>query len=120
MKDWDEFTGRFEAIQHVELRPRVSGYVEHVAFVEGSEVRKGDLLFAIDPRPYQAALEHAQAELALAKTRSAARRQSVGARAAAAGGSTRSARKSTTSVSARRVRRRPVSPPRKRRWIPRG
>ena len=71
VKDWDEFTGRFEAIQHVELRPRVSGYIERVAFVEGSEVHKGDLLFAIDPRPYQATLEHAQAELALAKARSA-------------------------------------------------
>jgi RND family efflux transporter MFP subunit len=70
VKDWDEFTGRFEAIQHVQLRPRVSGYVERVAFVEGSEVHKGDLLFAIDPRPYQATLEHAQAELALARARS--------------------------------------------------
>jgi RND family efflux transporter MFP subunit len=70
VKDWDEFTGRFEAIQHVQLRPRVSGYVERVAFAEGSEVRKGDLLFAIDPRPYQATLEHAQAELALARARS--------------------------------------------------
>jgi RND family efflux transporter MFP subunit len=70
VRDWDEFTGRVEAIQHVELRPRVSGYVERVAFVEGSEVHKGDLLFAIDPRPYQATLEHAQAELALAKARS--------------------------------------------------
>jgi RND family efflux transporter MFP subunit len=71
VKDWDEFTGRFEAIQHVELRPRVSGYIERVAFAEGSEVHKGDLLFAIDPRPYQATREHAQAELALAKARSA-------------------------------------------------
>ena len=70
VKDWDEFTGQIEAIQHVQLRPRVSGYVERVAFVEGSEVRKGDLLFAIDPRPYQATLEHARAELALAKARS--------------------------------------------------
>jgi RND family efflux transporter MFP subunit len=70
IKDWDEFTGRVEAIQHVELRSRVSGYVERVAFLEGSEVHKGDLLFAIDPRPYQATLEHAQAELALAKARS--------------------------------------------------
>jgi RND family efflux transporter MFP subunit len=70
VKDWDEFTGRFEAIEHVELRPRVSGYVERVAFTEGGEVRKGDLLFAIDPRPYQAELEHAQADLTLAKARS--------------------------------------------------
>jgi RND family efflux transporter MFP subunit len=69
VKDWDEFTGRFEAVQHVELRPRVSGYIERVAFTEGSEVHKGQLLFAIDPRPYQATLDHAQAELALAKTR---------------------------------------------------
>jgi RND family efflux transporter MFP subunit len=70
VKDWDEFTGRFEAIEHVELKPRVSGYIERVAFNEGSEVRKGELLFAIDPRPYQATLDHAKADLALAKTRS--------------------------------------------------
>jgi RND family efflux transporter MFP subunit len=70
VKDWDEFTGRFEAIEHVDLRPRVSGYIERVAFAQGSEVHKGDLLFAIDARPYQATLEQAEAQLNLARTRS--------------------------------------------------
>jgi RND family efflux transporter MFP subunit len=67
VRNWDEFTGRFQAIQHVELRPHVSGYVERVAFTEGSMVHKGELLFAIDPRPYAATLDQAQAQLALAK-----------------------------------------------------
>ncbi|WP_374557061.1 efflux RND transporter periplasmic adaptor subunit [Thermomonas sp.] len=64
---WDEFTGRVAAVESVELRPRVSGYVQRVAYAEGQEVRKGDLLFVIDPRPYQAALDRAQAELARAR-----------------------------------------------------
>jgi multidrug efflux system membrane fusion protein len=66
--DWDEFTGRLEAVQHVEIRPRVTGYIDRVAFEEGSEVRKGDLLFVIDPRPYQAELAKATAALARART----------------------------------------------------
>ena len=64
---WDDFTGRVAAVESVELRPRVSGYVQRVAYAEGQEVRKGDLLFVIDPRPYQAALDRAQAELARAR-----------------------------------------------------
>jgi multidrug efflux system membrane fusion protein len=60
---WDEFTGRVAAVESVELRPRVSGYVERVAFKEGQEVRKGDLLFVIDQRPYRAALDRALAAL---------------------------------------------------------
>lgn len=64
--DWDSYTGRFEATQRVELRPRVAGYIDRVAFDEGSLVKKGDLLFQIDPRPYQARLDQAQAELARA------------------------------------------------------
>lgn len=67
---WDEFTGRVAAVESVELRPRVSGYVQRVAYAEGQEVRKGDLLFVIDPRPYQAALDRAQAELARARAES--------------------------------------------------
>jgi RND family efflux transporter MFP subunit len=70
VRDWDEFTGRFEAVEHVELRPRVSGYIERIAFAEGSEVRKGDLLFAIDPRPYAAELERVEGELARAQAQS--------------------------------------------------
>lgn len=64
---WDEFNGRVRAIPTVELRPRVSGYINRVAYQEGSEVKPGDLLFVIDPRPYRNALHHAQAQLAHAR-----------------------------------------------------
>src|SRR5690606_10034337 len=65
---WDEFIGRVEAAQIVELRPRVGGYIERVNYVEGAEVEKGDVLFVIDQRTYRAALARAQAELARART----------------------------------------------------
>ena len=68
--EWDEFTGRLEAVESVEIRPRVTGYIESVNFAEGSIVRKGDLLFVIDPRPYRADLARADAELARAVARS--------------------------------------------------
>lgn len=71
VKQWDDFTGRVSAVETVELRPRVSGYVERVAYREGDEVRKGQLLFLIDQRPYRAAL--AQAEAQLERARSEAR-----------------------------------------------
>ena len=64
---WDEFTGRVTAIETVELRPRVSGYVQQVAYKEGQEVKKGDLLFVIDPRPYRARLAQAEADLERAR-----------------------------------------------------
>jgi multidrug efflux system membrane fusion protein len=64
--DFDEFSGRLEAVETVEIRPRVSGYIQSVNFGEGKEIRKGDLLFVIDPRPSQAALARATAELARA------------------------------------------------------
>jgi RND family efflux transporter MFP subunit len=66
--DYEEFTGRFEAVERVELRPRVSGYIESVRFKEGAEVKRGDLLFVIDPRPYAAALKRAQADLTRAQS----------------------------------------------------
>jgi len=66
--EFDEFTGRFEAVERVEVRPRVSGYVTSTRFEQGHEVKKGDVLYVIDPRPYQAALKHAQAELVRART----------------------------------------------------
>jgi RND family efflux transporter MFP subunit len=66
--DFDEFTGRFEAIDRVEIRPRVSGYISSINFTEGSEVKKGDVLFVIDQRPYAAELKRAQAQLAQAKS----------------------------------------------------
>lgn len=69
--EWDEFTGRFEAVDAVEIRPRVSGYIRRVVFAEGKEVRKGDVLFEIDARPYEADLARAQAELEQARTAAA-------------------------------------------------
>src|SRR5690606_21513919 len=68
VRQWDDFTGRVAAVETVELRPRVSGYVQRVAFEEGQLVRKGDLLFEIDPRPYRAALARAEAELVRARS----------------------------------------------------
>jgi len=64
--DWDEFTGRLQAVETVEVRPRVSGYLESVNFREGTFVEKGDLLYVIDTRPYQAAVDRARAELSRA------------------------------------------------------
>jgi RND family efflux transporter MFP subunit len=66
--EFDQFTGRFEAVERVEVRPRVSGYVTATHFEQGHEVKKGDVLYVIDARPYQAALKHAQAELVRART----------------------------------------------------
>ena len=60
VKEWDEFTGRLQAVDAVEIRPRVSGYIKRVTFAEGKEVRKGDVLFEIDPRPYEADLARAR------------------------------------------------------------
>jgi RND family efflux transporter MFP subunit len=60
---WDEYTGRFEALQRVEVRPRVSGYIDQIHFVDGAIVAKGDVLFTIDPRPYEIAVELARADV---------------------------------------------------------
>jgi multidrug efflux system membrane fusion protein len=68
VKDWDEFTGRLQAVETVEIRPRVSGYIDKVAFTEGSLVKRGDLLFVIDPRPYQAEYDRAAADVKRYKT----------------------------------------------------
>ncbi len=65
--EWDEVTGRLEAPETVEIRPRVSGYIDRVAFEEGSSVRKGDLLFQIDPRPFEAEVKRLEAQLAQAR-----------------------------------------------------
>lgn len=63
VREWDEFTGRIAAVEAVELRARVSGYMERVAYEEGQEIKKGDLLFVIDQRRYQTQLDAALAEL---------------------------------------------------------
>ena len=66
--EWDEFTGRLEAVDQVEIRPRVSGFIRRVAFAEGREVKKGEVLFEIDTRPYQAELARVDAELESARS----------------------------------------------------
>jgi len=67
LSDWDEFTGRIYAVESVEVRPRVSGYLQSVDYTEGSMVNKGDLLYVIDPRPYQAILDQTRADVVRAK-----------------------------------------------------
>ena len=65
--DQDEYVGRFVAVESVEVRARVSGYLEAIHFQDGQMVKKGDLLFTIDRRPFQTVLEQAQASLAQVK-----------------------------------------------------
>jgi multidrug efflux system membrane fusion protein len=67
VRQWDEFTGRIAATDAVEVRARVSGYIERIAFKEGEEVKSGDLLFVIDARPYKAAYDSAAAQLERAR-----------------------------------------------------
>src|SRR5712692_9466759 len=62
VNEWDEFTGRLEAVESVEIRPRVSGYITEIRFQAGAIIKKGDLLYVIDPRPYQADFDRASAE----------------------------------------------------------
>lgn len=66
---WDDYNGRINAVETVKLRPRVSGYIERVAYTEGSQVHKGDVLFVIDARSYRTVLAQAQAQLARARAR---------------------------------------------------
>lgn len=67
--NWDEYPGHIEAVDMVEVRPRVSGYINSIDFQDGAEVKAGDLLFVIDPRPYQAELDRTLAEQKQAETR---------------------------------------------------
>src|ERR1700731_3683887 len=62
VNEWDEFTGRLEAVESVEIRPRVSGYITEIYFEAGAIIKKGALLYVIDPRPYQADFDRAAAE----------------------------------------------------------
>jgi len=68
ISQWDSFNGRIEAVESVQLRPRVSGYIAKVNSTDGQAVKKGEVLFTIDDRTYRAALEQAQATLTRAKT----------------------------------------------------
>lgn len=69
ISDWDRYVGQFEAVDHVELKPRVSGYLVEAAVQDGATVNAGDLLFRIDPRPFEAALAEARARVGSAQTR---------------------------------------------------
>jgi len=69
LAEWDEYTGRFEATDRVEVRARVDGYLDSIHFRDGAIVERGDLLFVIDPRPYEAALDGARAAVVRAQTR---------------------------------------------------
>jgi membrane fusion protein, multidrug efflux system len=62
LREWQEFSGRLQAVNSVEIRPRVSGFIDRVAFADGARVKKGQLLFQIDPRPFQAEVERLAAE----------------------------------------------------------
>src|SRR3954466_1697539 len=73
--DYVDFTGQTDAVQAVDIRPRVTGYLVKIPFEEGADVKKGDLLFVIDPRPYKAQLDQAvgqvnlyQSQMKLART----------------------------------------------------
>ena len=85
---WDDYTARLDALAFVELRARVGGYLQKVAFKEGQQVKEGDLLFVIDPRPYEAALSSSKAQvkevearLALAKSNTARAKELFAAKA---------------------------------------
>src|SRR5258706_16054052 len=65
--EWDEYTGRFDAVDTVEVRARISGVLNEVKFTDGAIVKKGDLLFVIDPRPFQRILDRDRASLQGAK-----------------------------------------------------
>ena len=67
--EWDEYTGRFEAVESVDIQARVSGYLESIHYEDGQLVKKGDLLFVIDPRPFEAVVERAEAEVERAEAR---------------------------------------------------
>jgi membrane fusion protein, multidrug efflux system len=67
--EWDEYTGRFTAIETVEIRARVSGFIESIHFRDGQIVKQGDLLFVIDPRPYRITVEQAKSDLERAQAK---------------------------------------------------
>jgi RND family efflux transporter MFP subunit len=78
VNQWDDYVGRFEASRSVEVRPRVSGQITAVHFTDGQTVRKGQILFTIDPRPFAAALAEARAGLASAQSDLALARADLG------------------------------------------
>src|SRR5882762_8082528 len=61
--EWDEYTGRFTAVETVDVRARVSGFIDSIHFKDGQVIKQGDLLFVIDPRPYRLAVDQTKAEV---------------------------------------------------------
>ena len=112
---WDEFSGRLEAVERVDVRSRVAGAVQAVHFREGALVKQGDLLVTIDPAPYAAEVERAEAQVAAAQARVASRAERAGARAAPVGRAAPSRSASSTSAPTRSARPRPTCAPRRRR-----
>ena len=106
--EWNEFTGRLEAVHHVDVRPRVSGLIASVRFTEGAIVQRGDVLFEIDPRPFQAEVDRLRADLARAKA-AFARATAERERARAAVGRERDLRRGARPP----ARRRPPRPKRR-------
>ncbi len=78
VSEWDEYTGRFAAVEEVEVRARVSGYLDSINFRDGDIIYKGDLLFVIDPRPYQAAVDAAKARVQQARSQVALAQRELG------------------------------------------
>src|SRR5947207_14611617 len=74
---WDEFSGRLEAVERVDIRSRVAGTVQSVHFREGALVKPGELLITIDPAPYAAEVERAEAQVAAAEARAAYTRSDI-------------------------------------------
>jgi membrane fusion protein, multidrug efflux system len=67
--EWNEFTGRFSAVESVEVRARVLGFIDSIHFKDGQVVKQGDLLFVIDPRPYRLAVQQSTADVERAKAK---------------------------------------------------
>ena len=110
---WDEFSGRLEAVERVDVRSRVAGTVQAVHFREGALVKQGRPAVTIDPAPYAAEVERAEAQVAAAQARVAARR-SEHERARSACGTNRPSRSaSSTSAPTRRARPTPTCAPRR-------
>ena len=116
---WDEFSGRLEAVERVDVRSRVAGAVQAVHFREGALVKQGDLLVTIDPAPYAAEVDRAEAQVAAAQARVVLHAQRAGARAAACGTRRPSPSASSTSASTPAARPKPTCAPRRPRCRPR-
>ena len=114
--DYIDYTGRTDSPNSVDIRPRVTGYLTKMPFQEGSDVKKDDLLFEVDVRPYQALLDQADGQLKLAKARLKLAQADNALAKETAKTPAPSACKTSTSTKRRKKRRWPRSMPRRRTW----